>query len=126
MKGGKKMEIQRIIFCENIDILYFQKDRYWNIQVWEVDDTFISLIFKELDKMQENDKNVKVEYYIFSNNPAFFEIVQKTFSLNPQPLSVLYAQNHDSLIILKNGKWYVCFIWNIIQEEYAYLNKIAN
>ena len=120
------MEIQRIICCENLDILYFQKDRYWNIQVWEVDDTFISLIFKELDKMQENDKNVKVEYYIFSNNPAFFEIVQKTFSLNPQPLSVLYAQNHDSLIILKNGKWYVCFIWNIIQEEYAYLNKIAN
>jgi hypothetical protein len=125
-KEVNKMEIQRIIFCENLDILYFQKDRYWNIQIWEVDDIFINLIFKELDKMQENDKDVKIEYYIFSNNPAFLEIVQKTFSLTPQPLPVLNAKNHDSLILLKNGKWYVCFIWNIIQEEYAHLNKIAN
>jgi hypothetical protein len=120
------MEIQRIIFCENLDIIYFQKDKYWNIQIWEVDDVFINLIFKELSKMQENDKDVKVEFYFYSNNTAFFEIVQKTFSLSPHPLPVLYAQNHDSLILLKNGKWYICFIWNIIQEEDAYLNKIAN
>ncbi len=85
------MEIQRIIFCENLDILYFSKDRFW------VDDAFVNLVLKELDKMQKNDENVKVEYYIYSNTPAFFEIVQKTFSFTPQPLSCLYAQNHDSL-----------------------------
>jgi len=118
------MEIQRVIFCENLDISFFLSDKYWATQIWEVDDFFLNAVFKELQKANEKEENeLKVEFFIFSNNPAFFEIIQKTFSLSPQILQNLFLKTRDTLIILKNGKWYVVFVWNLIQEE---IQSLAN
>jgi hypothetical protein len=111
------MEIQRVIFCENLDISYFISDKYWATQIWEVDDIFLSEIFKEIQQANEKNNELKIEFFIYSNNPAFFEIIKKTFSLSPQILQNLFLQTRDTLIILKNGKWYVVFVWNLIQEE---------